>query len=577
MKILGAREKIEDLLNTKVMHLLPDNHAIRVRLSRPKLLTHGDFSCNIAFQLAPILKKSPLDIATDIIEGVSENSILESIEVAGKGFINIFLNPDFRQTLLSEIVKKGENFGQNSDGSGKRVLIEFVSANPTGPLHIGHGRGAAFGATMANFLRASGYDVTCEYYVNDAGRQVDILSVSVWYRYLEIFGGKQDFPKKGYQGEYIKHFAESLKKLHGNRWLRDYSKLENLENLADEEKELDQVILAAKEILGPEYHSLRHISVCAQIKSCEEDLDLFRVKFDTWFHEKRVFEDGTLNTVVSELQKKGLLEDREGAKWFKSRSFGDEKDRVIERSNGEYTYFASDTAYHYDKFQRKFDSIVNIWGSDHHGYIPRVRAALRGLDFDDKALKVILIQFASLYRGGQKVSMSTRSGEFVSLRDLIDEVGVDASRFFYSLRKNDQHLDFDLDLAKEKSNENPVYYVQYAHARCSSIIKKWGGIPHSLVTEETHHTLDLEDELVLIQKMDEFTELIKDIAKDFSVHNMTNYLRELATSLHRYYTSTKVLGVEEKICKSRIMLILSVKQVLKNGLSLLGASAPNKM
>ncbi len=570
-------DHLKALVNEAIEKLPYSSYDCLVTFERPKSSKHGDYSCNLALQLSKKLKKNPRVIATDILEVMPSSDLLERVEVAGAGFLNFYLDTYFKQKVISDILKKGLCFGDSSIGSGKKILIEFVSANPTGPLHIGHGRGAVFGSTLARVMEKCSFSVFREYYVNDAGRQIDILTLSVWYRYLNLFTGTQSFPENGYKGQYIEDLAINLKEKYGDRWNQN-SENDILETgLEDQELLLDKLIENAKSVLGKNYETLKDLSVNAQIESCEKDLLIFGVNFDNWFSEKKVFSDGSVESVIEDLESKNLVDNRNGAKWFKSSEFSDDKDRVLKRSNGEYTYFASDVAYHHDKFQRGFNQIINIWGADHHGYVPRVKAALKALGHDSSLLKIVLIQFASLFRGEQKVSMSTRSGEFVTIKELVADVGVDAARYFYAMRKNDQHLDFDLDLAKKKSSENPVYYVQYAHARCASIISKWGGKVGDLSGHELQVSLDQPDEISLLRKLSDYPEMLENCCRDFVPHNITVYLRELAALLHRYYNATQILSADVPIRTSRLSLIAAVRQVLNNGLTLLGVSAPDSM
>ncbi len=571
---MTLQKELKKIVNGAAKKLHIGKLDTEISLERPKSPEHGDYSSNLALQLAKKLDQNPREIANLIKAQISESHIIKKVDVAGPGFLNFYIKNEVKQKVILDILRKCDKFGANKVGNGKKILLEFVSANPTGPLHVGHGRGAAFGASLANILETCGFDVFREYYVNDAGRQIDILTLSVWCRYLALFAKCSAFPEKGYQGKYIEKFAEGLKEEFGDLWVRevDFSYFSE-----DSEAVLDHFIKQAKTVLGTEYELLKQRAIKEQVKSCKADLHSFGVYFDQWFSEKSLFLKGSVESIIRKLESVGYVESREGAKWFKSTIFGDDKDRVLKKSNGEYTYFASDIAYHHDKFKRGYSRIINIWGADHHGYIPRMRAALKALGHHDSNLEILLIQFVSLFRAAKKISMSTRSGEFVSLNDLVSEVGIDAARYFYSLRKSDQHLDFDLSLAKARNNENPVYYVQYAHARCANILAKWSGSIDEVVRCQNHLPLDQSDELALLQKLGEYSEVIKICVEDFSPHYLTNYLRELAVLLHRYYNSTQVLSAEGLLRQTRISLIAAVKQVLKNGLSLLNVSAPNKM
>ncbi|MDC1311097.1 arginine--tRNA ligase [Burkholderiales bacterium] len=551
----------------------------RITLERPKSSDHGDYACNIAMQLARELKQNPREIATQVTTKLTDHKLVKVSEVAGPGFVNIFLSDECHQEVIHNVIKLGPEFGRSNVGQGNRVQVEFVSANPTGPLHVGHGRGAAYGASIANLLDAVGYEVTREYYVNDAGRQMDILTVSTWLRYLELFGHEIQFPAKGYQGDYVRVMAEALKEQAGDRYnpgpgLLNFQKTQSV----DEEQILDQLISAAKKHLRSGYQVVHNEVLRQQLGACKAELTSFGVDFDCWFSEQSLFTGGKIETVVNELKQKGHLYVEDGATWFRSTEFGDEKDRVVQRDNGAYTYFASDIAYHVDKFERGFNTVINIWGADHHGYIPRVRAALSALGvYDDSSqLRIPLVQFAVLYRDGEKVAMSTRSGEFVTLKELRDEVGRDAARFFYIYRKSDQHLDFDLNLAKAQNNENPVYYIQYAHARCASILAKSeqnitdiSGIDLSGLTQR--------NEFDLMRALADFPILIESASQELSPHIVAFYLKDLAGLFHSYYNSTQILSGDALLIQSRLLLLRAVKQVIKNGLGLIGVNAPERM
>jgi len=463
-----------------------------------------------------------------------------------------------------------------------KIQVEFVSANPTGPLHVGHGRGAAFGASLANILTAAGFSVSREYYVNDAGRQMDILATSVWLRYLELNGQNVPFPSNGYQGEYVRDMAKLIHKAHGSNYVPQHEILastatsEKIKEEGAAEILLDQLISEAKNILGQDYTYIHNFVLTEQLNDCRNDLMEFGVVFDEWFSELSLFENDAVPKVIALLKQNNFLYPKDGAIWFRSTDFGDEKDRVVQRENGKFTYFASDIAYHLNKFQRGFERIINVWGADHHGYIPRMKAAMQALTLDPTKLEIALVQFAVLYREDVKVPMSTRSGEFVTLRELRKEVGNDAARFFYLLRKSDQHLDFDLDLAKSQNNDNPVYYVQYAHARVCSVMEQWGENPSLLTTADTSQ-LSSAAELSLLQKLIDYPEIVAVSARDLSPHLVAFYLKELAAEFHSYYNSSRFLVPEIPIRLARLALISSIRQVLVNGLTLLGVSAPDKM
>lgn len=557
--------------------IAPDARA-QVVLEKPKQAQHGDFACNVAMQLAKPLKRSPRDIAGELIAALPASPYVEKAEIAGPGFINVFIRRSVKQAFVNHVLHAGNEYGRSHLGEGRRVQVEFVSANPTGPLHVGHGRGAAYGASVANILAAAGYAVTREYYVNDAGRQMDILALSTWLRYLELHDIAVPFPRNAYQGDYVIAMAQQVKEAHGARYVRPAAEVTAGAPAAetDAEGHLDALIANAKALLGADYDYIHAHALNEQLVDCREDLTEFGVTFDHWFSERSLYEAGLVQAAMATLERRGYLYERDGAKWFRSTEFGDEKDRVVQRDNGQYTYFASDIAYHLNKFERRFDTVIDVWGADHHGYIPRVKGALRALELDPERLIIALVQFAVLYRNGQKVSMSTRAGEFVTLRELRREVGNDAARFFYVLRKSDQHLDFDLDLAKSQTNENPVYYVQYAHARVCSVYDQWGGDPSSLPGAAVE-ALSTEPELRLLERLMEYPEIVATAARELAPHLIAFYLRELAAEFHSYYNGSRFLVDDEDVKRARLALAGAVRQVLRNGLALLGVSAPEKM
>lgn len=580
---LNFKSHCIQLLNQATQQILPPEIKIQIELSRPKSAGHGDYASNLAMKLAKHVRRNPHDLARVLIETLPDSPYLEKAEVAGNGFINFFLKKSAKQQFLHTVLQAGELFGHSSLGAGKTIQVEYVSANPTGPLHVGHGRGAAFGASLANILAAAGYTVTREFYVNDAGRQMDILVLSTWLRYLELNGLFLPFPSNAYQGQYVVDMATKIHHAHGDHYThRSDSMIQqltetNLKATSDNDDEhLDNLITAAKSILGQDYAYLHSFVLTEQLGDCRNDLMEFGVEFDIWFSEQSLFDNGMVAHAIHLLEEKKLLYQQDGAVWFRSTQFGDEKDRVVQRENGQYTYFASDIAYHLNKYKRGFDYMLNIWGADHHGYIPRVKGAVEALSLDSAKLEIALVQFAVLYRNGKKVSMSTRSGEFVTLRQLREEVGNDAARFFYVLRKSDQHLDFDLDLAKSQSNDNPVYYVQYAHARICSVLAQWGGTPSMFTTVDTTLLTD-PAELVLLQKMIDFPETVETAAKERAPHLIAFFLRELASEFHSYYNSTRFLVPEESLKITRLALISAIRQVLSKGLTLLGVTSPREM
>jgi arginyl-tRNA synthetase len=455
------------------------------------------------------------------------------------------------------------------------VQVEFVSANPTGPLHVGHGRGAAYGACLANVLAATGHDVTREFYINDAGRQMDILAASVWLRYLEARGTVVAFPADGYRGDYVRDIARALDAAHGQQFQHAFPTTAPAEG-EDADAALDALIARAKLTLGEQWRVLHQFALDAMLADQRDDLAQFGVTYDRWFSEQSLHDSGEVARAMDALQRNGHLYEKDGARWFRSTTFGDEKDRVVCRENGQYTYFASDIAYHLNKIERGYDQMIDVWGADHHGYIARVKGALTAMDADADKLTVTLVQFAVLFRGTEKVAMGKRAGEFVSLRELRDEVGNDATRFFYVLRKSDQHLDFDMELAKSRTNENPVYYIQYAHARVCSVYTQCNADAASLVGVDPS-PLGSEAELELLQKLAEYPEIVANAARELSPHLIAFYLKDLAALFHSYYNGTRFLVDEADTRNARLALAGAVRQVIVNGLALLGVSAPEKM
>jgi len=556
----------------------PEGAHASVALDRPKDAQHGDYACNVALQLARTLRRPPREIAQRIVEALPPSPYIEKAEIAGAGFINLFLKLDFKQQLVREVLAQGADFGKSVFGRRKKVQVEFVSANPTGPLHVGHGRGAAYGASLANVLDAAGFDVAREYYVNDAGRQMDILALSTWLRYLELAGETVAFPSNAYRGDYVQAMARGLYEDRGRRYVKTVAELVAgaPDAAADPEERLDALIARAKTLLGRDYEDIHAHALNQQLADCREDLTGFGVVFDTWYSERSLYDTGRVAQAITRLEEAGHVYEKDGAQWFRSTAFGDEKDRVVQRENGQYTYFASDIAYHLDKFERGYDLVIDVWGADHHGYIARVKGALEALGRNKEQLTVALVQFAVLYRNGEKVSMSTRAGEFVTLRELRQEVGNDAARLFYVLRKSDQHLDFDLDLAKSQTNDNPVYYIQYAHARVCSVHEQWGGDVSTLAHVDTS-LLASEHERALLDRLGGYPEAVENAARELSPHLITFYLKELAADFHSYYNATRILVPEEPVKLARLALATAVRHVLRNGLALLGVSAPEKM
>ena len=565
---------------------LPQEIKLDIQIERTRDKSHGDFACNIALMLAKQARCKPRDLAQKIVTALPTSEILKSIEIAGPGFINFFINDGATRAVINKIFEAGEAFGHSTVGAGKRVQVEFVSANPTGPLHVGHGRGAAYGATVADLLAAVGFKVHREYYVNDAGRQMNILAASTWLRYLEGCGEAITFPVNGYKGQYIYDIAAALKQTHGDslkqpaeKVMRDLPVDEN-ETGGDKELHIDALVERAKTLLGDEhYRTVFDAALNTILKDIREDLQEFGVVYEAWFSENSLVESGAIDRAIERLKASGHLYQEQGAWWFRSTDFGDEKDRVVVRENGQATYFASDIAYHMEKLERGFDRVIDVWGADHHGYVPRVKAALQALGDDVDKLDVLLVQFAILYRGGKKAQMSTRSGEFVTLRQLREEVGNDAARFFYVLRKCEQHMDFDLDLAKSQSNDNPVYYIQYAHARICSVMRQLNekGLTWQQPDEPSLARLDNEHEQGLISRLSRYAEVVETAALAHEPHQLAYYLRDLANDFHTYYNAHQFIVDDAALRNARIGLITATRQVISNGLGLLGVSAPEKM
>jgi len=559
-----------------------------VQIERTREKRHGDFACNVAMLLARAARRKPRELAEGIIAALPSSSLVANVEIAGPGFINFTMTPAAFQAVVAEVLEAGEAYGRSEIGAGKRVQVEFVSANPTGPLHVGHGRGAAYGATVADLLAAAGFQVHREYYVNDAGRQMDILGTSVWLRYLELAGEELTFPANGYKGDYIWDIAAELHRTHGDAYRKSAAEVfagVPLDELAggDKEQHIDGLINQAKTLLGKAGYLIFFDKALEVILGdIRQDLEEFGVVYEEWYSERTLVESGRVDAAIEALKKSGHVYEQNGALWFRSTDYGDEKDRVVVRDNGVKTYFASDIAYHWHKLERGYDRVIDIWGADHHGYVPRVKAALRAMGDEEDAdkLDVLLVQFAILYRGGEKAQMSTRSGEFVTLRELREEVGNDAARFFYVMRKCEQHLDFDLDLAKSQSNDNPVYYIQYAHARICSVMRQLeekgltydrsAGLRHIGALNEAH-------EQALLNTLSRFPEVVEAAALSHEPHQVAHYLRELANDFHTYYNAHQFLVEESAMRDARLALISAVRQVLANGLGLLGVSAPESM
>jgi len=503
--------------------------------------------------------------------------------VAGPGFINFFVSSATSHAVVQRILEQGDSYGASEQGQGQKVQVEFVSANPTGPLHVGHGRGAAYGATLANLLEFVGFEVQKEYYVNDAGRQMHILGTSVWLRYLELCGETIAFPSNGYQGDYVWDIAATLHRENGDSFRRSseqaFAGVSADAPQGDKEEHIDDLIESAQQLLGREaYDTVFDLALVTLVEVIRADLVAFGVEFDRWFSERSLSDEGLIEQAITRLQDNGHVYLEDGALWFRSTDFGDEKDRVVKRENGQTTYFASDIAYHMNKFDRGFGKVINIWGADHHGYIARVKASLSALGYQADDLEIQLVQFANLFENGEKISMSTRSGEFVTLRQLREDVGLDAARFFYVMRKAEQHMDFDLDLAREQSSDNPVYYLQYAHARICSVWRQCGekGIDPAL-PEARLERLDNTHEQALIKQLGLFPDRVEVAAARREPHQVVNYLRELANQFHSWYNAHQFIVDDAELRDARIALATATGQVLRNGLQLMGVSAPEKM
>ncbi len=549
-------------MDRSVLESVPEN----IRLDHSKDKTQGDFASNIAMILSKQAGCTPRELALMIVANFPDSTEVEKIEIAGPGFINFFMSQSSNSLVVKNIIKQGANYGLSDVGAGQLVLLEFVSANPTGPLHVGHGRGAAYGATVANLLRAIGYQVDNEYYVNDAGRQMDILATSVYLRYVET----DKFPDNGYQGDYIIDLA---KKINGIEKLDIFDGVcKDEKDGGNKEKHIDNLITNCKKALDDDYKTVFNLAINNILTSIKIDLKEFGVEYQQWFSEQSLIDSGLNNKTVKKLQDSNHIYEKEGALWFKATNFGDDLDRVVVRDNGMHTYFASDIAYHLEKFERGYDKIINIWGADHHGYIARVRASINALNYNSDKLEILLVQFANLFRNGKKVAMSTRSGSFVTLMELREEVGNDAARFFYIMRKADQHMDFDLDLAKSKTNENPVFYIQYAHARICSVLAK---AQDNQVSDLA--LLNNKYEQVLIKQLSRYADVVKNAALNYEPHVLAYYLRDLAGDFHSYYNNSEFLIENKTLQASRLKLIIATKQIIQNGLGLLGVSAPDKM
>ncbi|MGD9108295.1 MAG: arginine--tRNA ligase [Gammaproteobacteria bacterium] len=585
------KQHLQQLITDTIKQLqtdnqLPANLPLNIQIQRTRDTKHGDYACNIALILAKSTKMAPTKLAELIVKQLPNSPQVIKTTIAGPGFINFFIDESAQQNIIAQILNEKARFGAVNIGQGQKVHIEYVSANPTGPLHVGHGRGAAYGSSVANILSFTGYEVHREYYVNDAGRQMNILCISVWLRYLEACGEKISFPLKGYQGHYVRDLASELKHQFGNKFQKQAKIIfegiptESKNDKASQEKRVDAIVARAKKLLDENYEIVFQFGKNRILDEIRDDLAEFDVIFDNWFSEQSLVQNKSIDKSLTVLQHNGYTFEKDGALWFNSIKFDDEKDRVLVRNNGQTTYFASDVAYHWDKLDRGYQIIIDVLGADHHGYVPRIRASMQALKLNYTAFHIPLVQFAILYRHGKKVQMSTRSGEFVTLRQLRDEVGNDAARFFYVMRKAEQHMDFDLDLAKSRSNENPVYYIQYAHARICSVFRQLTEKDFTFeenIGLQNLNLLDTAQEKSLCTILNRYPETITKAAEKLEPHLIANYLRELANAFHIYYNAQQFIVNDTKLRNARLCLITAAKQILASGLNLLGVSAPEKM
>jgi len=585
------KEHVEELLIQALLHLIRDGVLqadcdVIPQLERTRSPEHGEFASNLAMVLAKKAGMPPRELAQAIIDNLPRSRQVDRAEIAGPGFINFYMNHVALAGVVNDVLYHGDQYGHVPPNAEHEVTVEFVSANPTGPLHVGHGRGAAYGASLASILQAAGFVVQREYYVNDNGRQMDILAASVWLRYLELCGEQLRFPDNGYRGDYIYNIARNIREEEGDQWrFKGQDVMDKLppdeSQGGDREIHIDAVIQRASELLGHAgYRTFFDEAVDSILSDIQHDLTGFGVTFDEWFSEKKLEDSGAIEHAIERLEKNGHLYKKDGATWFRASALGDEKDRVVIRENGRTTYFASDIAYFLNKMERGFERAIYIFGADHHGYMARLRAAAIGMGEDPERLEIILVQFAILFRDGKKVQMSTRSGQFIKLRELREEVGKDAARFFYVMRSHEQHLDFDLDLAKSRTNENPVYYIQYAHARICSVfrnLEQMNETHNQAIGEAALKLLTEPNEIKLLRVMSRYPEIIEAAARLRAPHLLAHYLQALATEFHAYYNSQQFLVDDEHVRNVRLNLILATRIVLANGLDLLGISAPESM
>jgi arginyl-tRNA synthetase len=586
------KNRIEKLVNDALAALPPgtlgEGALPDPAIERSRDLAHGDFATGVSMRLARAARTNPRRLAEKIAAAIPANDFVAKTEIAGPGFINFFMTPAAWQAEMGRVLAEGAGYGRGGGGAGRKAIVEFVSANPTGPLHVGHGRHAAFGATVANLLDADGWQVHREYYVNDAGRQMDILAASVWLRYLELSGETLPFPANGYRGDYVRPVAARLREAHGDALRRPAAEV--LKGLppdeaagGDKDQYVDAVIARAKELLGDGFRTVFAAGLADILADIRGDLAEFGVKFDRWYSEQDLGDGrdgGPIDRALKRLRGHGHVFEQDGATWFRATAFGDEKDRVVVRANGQKTYFASDIAYHLDKRERGFDLLLTILGADHHGYVARVRAGLAAMGEPPESLEVPMVQFVTLWKGGERVAMGKREAQFVTLRDLRNEVGNDAARFIYVMRSNDQALDFDLEIAKKQSNDNPVYYVQYAHARIASVLKQAAerGLPFDQAAGiAALSSLGEPAELALMREISRWPEVVAQGAALRAPHLVVNYLRELAQAFHACYAALQFIVDEARTRNARLALIAAARQALRNGLAILGVSAPEAM
>lgn len=542
------RKIIEDSLRSLDIEAIP---AIEIQV--PPRESFGDLSTTVAMSLTKILKKPPRKIAEELVHTIQDTSVFEKIDIAGPGFINFTFSKEYLYAEMKKLIIEKEQFLREDIGQGGKVQIEFISANPTGPLHLGHGRGAALGAALSNLLKAAGYQVEREYYINDAGKQVKLLGLSVFARYQQLLGRAYPFPEEGYRGEYIKEIAHAIRKENGEKYLTS---------------EFDEV--------SDFFIDYSYETILSEIK---RDLSEFGITLDTWQSEREMYRTGEVERAIEGLREKGLIYEKEGATWFKSTAFGDDKDRVIIKQDGEYTYFSSDIAYHRKKVQKRYDELIDIWGADHHGYIPRLKAVIEAFGYPEKKLKVLLVQMVTLLRGGKPVQMSKRTGDFVTLKEVIDEVGSDTTKFIFLTRRSDSHLEFDIEVAKAQSSENPVFYVQYANARINSIFNhaKEKGLHTERLFDVDFRLLSLSEELRIIKKLLLYPMIFEGAVQTFEPHRITFYLQELSGLFHPYYNKYRVISDDIEQSRARLALCEALRIVLREGLEILGISTPEKM